>query len=234
VASPAATTTRSFVAQDGSFAFRYVTPPWAASRVEASSIELEIAAEAFGVAFSDSPPTHLFIAGTVDITGGFDEMLESAGIDPASLDTDGFDTDGFDTDGFDTDGFDTDGFDPGMWPDLPPGADGPDGETFELPDYLVDVDLDNPRDVAFAELAYLLDEQQARIVSGVSLFRTERGLQGVVYEVVMEPGVFVRSFYFPTKGRALRVGFVSLFDLETADVDLMMESFRTDLSGGGA
>lgn len=225
--APAAThASHRFVAADGSFSFRYVAPPWEVTQRDESSVELQIAAEAFGVAFDESPPTHLLVVGPVDASSGFDGLLDSVGVEAAE-----FDTDGFDTDGFDTDGFDTDGFDPGQLPDLPDEAT---GEVPDIPDYLLDVDLDNPRDVAFAELQYLLDEQGARIDRGVSLFRTEAGLEGVAFQVVMDPGVFVRSFYFPTLGRTLRVGFVSLFDLETADVQLMMETFRTDLSRGGA
>ena len=54
---------------------------------------------------------------------------------------------------------------------------------------------------------------------------------------VMDPGIFIRSFYFVTSKTTLRVVFVSLFELETFDINLMAETISTDASplaaGGG-
>ena len=215
---------RAYVSEAGTFGFSYVAPPWIVASDNGTSVTLEIGAELFGVTFSDSPPTHILTAGPVDLTGGYEDLLEDldlAGLGTTAGEIPDINLDDYLTGGIDdltTGGLDTGGSDTGEIPD-----------DVEIPDYLLDVNLQNPRDVAFAELNYLLREQGASLESGVQGFRTRGGLEGVVYEVVMDPGVFVRSFYFPSSEVTVRMGFVSLFDLETADVDAMVRTVYTDL-----
>jgi hypothetical protein len=217
---PAALGRVTWRASGARFAITYVTPPWIVVEALPAQLELEIDAELFGVELDGSPPTHALVLGVVDEIEGLDELIEEAAgdlLDDAATDT-AFDTD-LDT-SIDTDlGSLTDG-------------DGGDGGV-ELPDYLVDVQLDNERDVAIAELNFLVDEQGAELDAELQTFMTADGVEAVEYQVVLDPGVFVRSFYLPTAGKALRVSFVSIFDLRTRDIDLMAETIATDVPREG-
>jgi len=202
-----------FRAADGSFAFEYAAPPWSVIDREDNSIEMEIAAEIFGVALDGSPPTHALFVGKVDLSDGLDDFFaenpELSEFESGS---------GFGTEWGSSD---LEGLETGTGiEDVP-----------QVPDYLVGVDLANPRDVAFAELTYLIEEENAEIDSGVQVVETESGLEGVVFQAVIDPGVFVRSFYFPSHDATVRMAYVSIFNLETQDIKLMVSSLRTSSRG---
>lgn len=98
-----------------------------------------------------------------------------------------------------------------------------------VPEYLVGVDLKNTRDVAVAELNFLVRENDARIVDGLQYFTTHQGLPGVTYQLAMSPGVYVRNLYVPTKDYTLRVGVMSLFELSNEDIHRLFMSVHTDV-----
>ncbi len=208
----------TYSSADGTFGLSYVTPPWVVQLETQEILELIIPTEVFGVALDGSPPTHGLRAGRVDQTPGVGDLSDAApNEDPLDI-PDGFDFGSFPTVGDDSSSTGA------MLPDLPDGV--PDLD--EIPDYLLDVDLANPRDVAFAELNFLIDQKDADLDSELTAFLTGSGQEGMVFQVVMDPGVFIRSFYFVSSQAAVRVVFVSLFDLETRDLDLMAETIHTD------
>lgn len=96
-----------------------------------------------------------------------------------------------------------------------------------LPDHLRGIDLGSPSAVALAELDHLLDEKDAQLDRELELFVTDRGQEGLVYQVIVAPGLFVRGFYFPGDSVVVRALFGSLFQLRTADVDAMARSIET-------
>lgn len=97
-------------------------------------------------------------------------------------------------------------------------------ETGDLPEYLLDVDLQRPAEVALAELDYLVAEHDAQLDTGPSAFVTDDGVRGWTYQVLVAPGLFVRSFYVPGPDVVVRGLFVSIFDLDTSDIDAMAAS----------
>lgn len=108
--------------------------------------------------------------------------------------------------------------DPGQNPKVP-----------KIPEYLEGVDLHNARDVAVAELNFLVRENKARIVDGLQYFHTRQGLFAVTYQLAMTQGVFVRNLYVPTKNFTLRVGIMSLYELSNEDIHRLLISVKTDL-----
>lgn len=102
-------------------------------------------------------------------------------------------------------------------------------ELPKIPEYLEGVDLKNARDVAVAELNFLVRKNDARIVDGMQYFMTGQGLFGVTYQLVMSQGVFVRNLYVPTKEHTLRVGLMSLFELGNEDIHRLFISVKTNL-----
>lgn len=225
-----------YVATDGGFRFDYVTPPWRVQSENDRSIELRIDPELFGFGLDGSPPTHVFRMGYVESPEELSELLDipidfgtdsiplnpfdsgtSAGFDPRDLpETDGeTDTDGIpETDGTE-------------W--LPDGID-PD----EVPDYLLDLDLSSARDVALAEFRLLVDRQNAQVDEPLQFYETQSGQLAVVYQVVLDPGVFVRAYYFRGRDVAVRAVYASLFNLKTDDIARMAQTMSTAAASGEA
>ena len=104
--------------------------------------------------------------------------------------------------------------------DPPPAGD-------KLPRHLRGIDLTYVPDVAFAELNHLIDTEDAQLDREIEVFVTDAGTQGLVFQVIVEPGLFIRGFYFEAAPTVVRAMFVSLFDLRTPDVDLMAGSIET-------
>lgn len=102
----------------------------------------------------------------------------------------------------------------------------------KIPEYLEGVDLNNARDVAVAELNFLVRENDARIVDGLQYFHTRQGLFAVTYQLAMPQGVFIRNFYVPTKDFTLRVGIMSLFELNSEDIRRLLVSVKSNLDPG--
>lgn len=187
------------------FSIQYLSPPWVETRIESQRLGLEIPASIFGVEFEGSPPTHLVEVSHADAPGGIDDVVVAD--DGLSGDTElGTDTEGFA-------GLGTDAM-------LPDGV----GES--IPDYLLNLDLSSPHQVALAELNYLVDAQSAQVDSSTVAFEGADGVVGVVWQVQIPPGFYVRSFYLPAKPTVLRVTFGSLFDLQTDDIDRMVATVR--------
>ncbi|TPV94144.1 MAG: hypothetical protein B7733_16880 [Myxococcales bacterium FL481] len=218
-----------YEAHDRTFSVEYVSPPWEVDSQSEDGVRLSIPAQVFGVALDGSPPTHVMIAGLADLASSLEEFLQVGEEDLEDVLGTSVDLTG--------------------WTGLPewtswtgdiPGLTGDDADSSvlppglpEIPDYLQDVNLRNPRDVAYAEMSYLIEQRGARVVSALQTFQTQHGQRGVVFEVALDPGVFVRSFYFRTTKAALRVVFISLFELESGDIDLMAASIQTDGGLGG-
>lgn len=99
----------------------------------------------------------------------------------------------------------------------------------KVPEYLDGVDMKNARDVAVAELNFLVRENNARIVDGMQYFKTDQDLLGVTYQLTMSPGVFVRNLYLPTRDFTLRVGVMSLFELSNQDIHRLFLSVSTNV-----
>jgi hypothetical protein len=96
-----------------------------------------------------------------------------------------------------------------------------------LPEHLRGLDLTSVGAVALAELDHLLDEEDAQLDRELEVFPTDSGQEGLVYQVIVAPGLFVRGFYFAASPTVVRAMFVSLFELRTADVDAMARSIET-------
>ena len=96
-----------------------------------------------------------------------------------------------------------------------------------IPDHLDGIDLTDAGTVALAELDHLLDEEDAQLDRELEPFVTDRGQEGLVWQVIVAPGLFVRGFYFAGRSAVVRGIFVSLFQLRTADVDAMARSIET-------
>lgn len=206
---------RLYESHDSSFGLEYVTPPWEVEYEDEHHIQLYIAAEAFGVPFEDSAPSHFLYAARVDNASLYELLKRVA---PGADDALPEDLPDIPDIPFDL---------PEDFPEELPDTDG-DGIPM-LPDYLDDVDLEDPREVAFADFSLLMDTQRAQVASEPQHFVNDRGQAGLVYEVILDPGVFVRTFYFRTNARALRVVFESTFDLETFDIDMMARRIYTDV-----
>ncbi len=191
---------RRFVAEGGTYAVEYLTPPWEVRDESVERLELEVPPEVFGVPLEGTAPTHAFQIGHVDALGSIDGFVE--------------DEDAGDTE----EAFDGD-------------VDGPEVED-AVPDYFSGLDLRDPYAVALAELTHLIDVEDAEIDREVSVFTTPRGVTAYDFQVQMSPGIFVRSFYVDARPTVVRAAFVSLFDLDTYDVDEMARSVDT-VGGGG-
>jgi hypothetical protein len=168
------------------------------------SLDLEIIAELFGEPLEGSEPTHLFQIAYVDVSDGLAAL--------ADLEAEG--------------GTDTDAVgDWGTTGDLPelPGDAGDD----VVPEYLRGVDLREPGAVALAELDHLLIAKEARLDLPPASFVTASGRRGIVYQVVVPPGAFVRAYYVPAHRAVVRAAFVSVFDLDSTDVAMMAETMHT-------
>ena len=221
---------QQYRAYDRSFAISYVSPPWHVDEEGSDNVRLSIPAEVFGVALEGSPPTHVMIAGLSDLAASLEDLLQ---IGPEDIeDLLGTSADWTSLTGWTgwTGWTGVTGW-TGFPEDTGETGDGPDWP--EIPDYLLNVDLRNPRDVAYAEMSFLIEEREARVVSAMQTFVTIGGQRGVVYEVALDPGVFVRTFYFRTSRTASRVVFISLFELQTGDIDLMAATIETDGGIGG-
>jgi hypothetical protein len=224
----------TYTASDGSYRLDYVTPPWRVDKEEDSVLRLVVDAKVFGFSLGEElPPTHLFIATKVNLKDTLTELLD-ADVLKSVAEANGIDTQNLPDL-------------PDHLPDLPENLpdfltippdlilpDGDDGsgadddDSSAFPDYLVGVDLGSPADVATAELRFLLETEGNRLERGLTYFTTKNGQRALVYELTVDPGVFVRNFYLPTKTEALRLSFISLYDLENADIDRMAESAVTD------
>ncbi|MEM6294963.1 MAG: hypothetical protein AAGA54_27070 [Myxococcota bacterium] len=194
---------RRFVAEGGTYAIDYLTPPWEVRGESVAQLELEVPPEVFGVPLEGTAPTHAFQIGHVDALGSIDGF-----VDDEDDENDGDTDDAFDSD-----------------------FDAPELED-EVPDYFIGLDLRDPYAVALAELTHLIDAENAEIDREVSVFTTPTGATAYDFQVQMSPGIFVRSFYVDARPTVVRAAFVSLFDLDTYDVDEMARSVDT-VSGGG-
>ena len=198
-------------AADGTIAVAYIDPPWVATTDAADELELRIPAEVFGVSLDGSPPTHVFRLSHVDALDGLDGVLQAASAASGAGTDSGTGTGiGLDTDG----GLGTDG--------IPPAADP-----------LAGIDLRDPREVALAELLDLVDRRKAQLDEELRVYTTANGLPGVVYQLVVDPGLFVRVYYFQSRTTAVRAAYVSLFQLDTSDIEAMTDTIETRGSAGG-
>ena len=216
-----ASRSESFAAPDGSFRIEYSVPPWKVAHRSSDSIRLHVDTEVFGFTIGESlPPTHILLAAKVNLQERLDDIIDPDDL-KAILEDAGIDTEDVPDDFTgDTSTLDTETDEDTSIPEVDPES--------RLPEYLQGVDLSDIRDVAVAELNFLVREQDAQIVDELQRFTTDAGLEGVVYQVVVDPGVFIRNVYLPTKDHALRVGALSVFDLNVVDVDIMMRSVTTD------
>ncbi len=190
-----------FVAEDRSFAFEYLSPPWSVLSESTDQIELEVPPEFFGVTLEGTSPSHRLQIGHIEELEGLEQYTQS-------------DEDG-DTDGFETE-TETDGA------PVPPELEG-------IADTLVGLDLRDPYVVARAELEALIDANDAQLDHGVSEFTMPTGVRAVEFQVQMSPGFFVRAFYVDARPTLVRAAFVSLFDLDTPDVAAMARTLDTVL-----
>lgn len=196
--SAAARGEQRWSADDGSFGLRFLSPPWSVVQDGEDRLELEVPPEVLGVALDGTSPSHAFQVGHVDLLEGLDAYTSAE--DEGDTDT--------------GTGTDSDGIEP----DLDLGG---------IPDALVGVDLRDPYAVARAELEVLLSEHDAQLDHGVSVFELPTGARAVEFQVQMDPGFFVRAFYVDARPTLVRATFVSLFDLDTQDVDAMARTIDT-------
>lgn len=232
---------------DGAFRLVYSSPPWREVSVKDRSVGLQIDAELFGISLGDSvPPTHVLLATTVSLDEHLKDLidpkdlaksLKQFGIDESQIpDQKDWNLSGIDTSALSswTHTLNTD-----ISTETSTGTSNEGKKNkkakleqpkpkVEIPEYLVNVDLKNPRDVAVAELNYLVKHQKARLVDGMQYFETDQGLRAVSYQLVIDPGIFVRNLYVPTKGNALRVGLMSMFKLTSDDFDRLLAAVFTD------
>lgn len=106
------------------------------------------------------------------------------------------------------------------------------GDTEDLPgvegqEVLDGVDLHDPYAVARAELDVLLEDHDAQLDYGLSTFGMPTGAQAVEFQILMDPGLYVRAFYIDARPTVVRATFVSLFDLDTDDVSTMARTIDT-------
>jgi len=187
---------------DGIYGVQYVTPPWEVDVDDGSQLRLQIAAELFGVSVEGSPPTHVFTLGPVDPEQALADLLPDG---LAQLDTDAvLDTTGFDSGGSSDDGSTSEG-----------------GDSDEL-DRWMDIDLGSPQQVALVELDQLMTREDA--VLSRELGEAEGEGAPWSYEVVIEPGLFIRGYYYDDGDRTIRAMFASLFTLTDGDVSTMAET----------
>ena len=101
------------------------------------------------------------------------------------------------------------------------------------PEPLRGVDLGDPFAVALAELTHLSVHEHAKIDVDLDFLQTPLGQQGAQYSVVTRFDTFLRVWYLPGQHGVVRAAVVSVFDVATDDVDLMLASVQTDVGGGG-
>lgn len=189
---------------DDVYAVQYVTPPWEVDVDDGTQLRLRIAAELLGVSVEGSPPTHVFTIGPVDPEQALIDLLP----DGLAQVRDELDTD-LDAD-FETTG-DADG--------------GSSGESTSEPsdlDRWMDIDLGSPQQVALLELDELMTREEA--VLSRELAEGEGQGAPWSYEVVIEPGLFIRGYYYDDGDRTIRAMFASLFTLTDGDVSTMAET----------
>lgn len=195
--SVAAEVEATWVSSDDVISVRYAAPPWEVVTETEDTLELQIVSMLFGVELDGAPPTHAFRIQYVDAPDELDDLID------AVESIDGLDVD------------------PGTLPEDIPGE-----VEDTLPSYLQDIDLTAPREVALAELRHLVETQNAQLDE--PLVALEGASQDAVsYQVVLDPGVYVRGFYFSSPDRAVRAMFASAFDLTTEDIEIMARSIRT-------
>jgi hypothetical protein len=117
--------------RDGRFGVEYITPPWEVASDDAAGLQLQVAAELFGVSLEGAPPTHVFTLGPVDPSAALSDLLPQ---------------------GFPDVGTSTSY-------DLEPTGD--DIEPGDATGGLLDIDLGVPQAVALVELDALVVEQRA-------------------------------------------------------------------------
>lgn len=182
---------------DRSYGVEYIVPPWEVVSDDDSGLQLEVAAELFGVSLQGSPPTHVFTIGPVDPSTSLVDLLPASLLDAGTTTSFELDTVGVPDAGADT------------------GTDGGAGA-------LVDVDLSVPQAVALVELDLLVSEQQADLVHELGQRDGDAGPW--TYEVVVPPGLFVRGYYYAGGERTIRAMFASVFTLDDGDVDRMAQT----------
>jgi hypothetical protein len=183
---------------DGVYGVEYVAPPWELDVDDGVQLRLQVAAELLGVSLEGSPPTHVFTLGPVDPREALIDLLPDG---LAELDTDAVGSTGEDLE--------------------TTGADESTGEPSEL-DRWMDIDLGSPQQVALVELDTLMTRQDA--VLSKELGEGEGEGAPWSFEVVIEPGLFVRGYYFDDGDRTIRAMFASLFTLSDGDVSTMAET----------
>lgn len=234
-----------FVAADKSFGLDYSDPPWRITESAHRSFRMQVDSEIFGFELGESvPPMHMLSAAPVRLDQHIrdlvdpellSEILKEAGVDEDKIPTN-FDT--IDTNALASlSSLDTSNLSSGLGGSLtgststaPAPSQEPQARAPELPEYLDGVDLRNIRDVAVAELNFLVRENDAKIVDGLAYYKTKQGVSGVSYQLTMKPAVFVRVLYLPTKAYSLRVAVLSLFELSNADIERLFLSVSTDIA----
>lgn len=230
--------TQEYKAADGTFQLTYAAPPWELANNGSNSARLEIGLEFFGIDIGGAlPPSHIVLATKIDVEESLEDLI---GIDEIKkiAEDNGFDLDDVglndeldelpDELGSETMGLPTDG-------EISTGSDDMDDGTgdsgiSEIVEYLEGIDINNPRDVAVAEMEFLIDNQDAELITGLREFRTDSGHMGVEYQLFIPPAVHARNFYMETSEAALRVSFLSIFDLETPDIEVMVSALSTNVA----
>lgn len=243
-----------FAANDQSFALEFSDPPWRVIKTGERALRLQVDSEIFGVTLGKAvPPMLILIASPVSLDehlkdlidpAQLSKLLEQAGVDkdkiPTNLST--IDTNALATltgvsnfssfvvpnSSFVTSTAGRTGASQGTSTQSTSATDKKKVEVPKVPEYLAGVDLTNNRDVAVAELNFLVRENKARIVDGLQYFKTDQGLSGVTYQLSMSPGIFVRNLYVPAKDYTLRVGVMSLFKLDNQDIHRLFLSVTTN------
>ena len=151
-------------------------------------------------------------------------------LDISLLDSSGLDTNGLDgvTDSGSLPGLDSEGV-----PSLPSSTDSglpftPPPELDQVPEYLIGVDVTDPGAVATAELNFLILDQGAGLTEPLQTFPTQHGQTALMHEVVIPPGVYLRSIYLPSRTNVVRFNFVSLFGMSSSDITWMAKTVWTD------
>lgn len=197
---------RTFVSSGGTFCVEWIAPPWEEVDVGARHLELRIRAEVFGASLDGSPPSHIFRMEHVEADRDIVDVLAGTDVELEEL--------------------------------LDPG-EGHEGEIDEDPEAqdvdddvaLQGVNLRAPRQVALAELHRLLDTGRTELNRELQAHVTHDGGEAVAYELVAQPGFFVRAYYFPSSKETVRAVFVSLFELDGPDIEAMVQTIETDATG---
>lgn len=240
-----------FTAADQSFELDYSDPPWRITQSGGRTFRMQVDSEIFGFELGSSvPPMHMFSAAPVRLDQHIrdlidpellSDILKEAGVDKDKIPTN-FDT--FDTNAlaslstlnpsnlstastFDSSDTLAGSISSAPQEESPQGAQ---ARAPELPEYLDGVDLQNIRDVAVAELNFLVRENEAKIVDGLAYYKTNQDVLGVSYQLTMKPAVFVRVLYLPTKTYSLRVAVLSVFELSNADIERLFLSISTNIA----